>query len=174
MKYYGGFITAAILGAITWVLHQLGERFTTLVDMVYPYVIRTLQSYLAQWSSGADFLLWQLMAVVLAVIALAALVLVIVFKRSFISWSGWVLAGFSFVYLLHTLCFGLNYYAGPLAADIRMEVAQYTLDELKEATVYYRDQANILSKWVDRDENGNVKFDDFETLAAAAGEGEGQ
>ena len=171
MKYYGGFITAAILGAITWVLHQFGERFTTLVDMVYPYVIRTLQSYLAQWSGGVDFLLWQLLAVVLAVIALAALVLVIVFKRSVISWSGWVLAGLSFIYLLHTLCFGMNYYSGALAADIRMEVAQYTLDELKEATVYYRDKANLYAELVDRDESGNVKFQEFEVLADQAGEG---
>ena len=171
MKYYGGFITAAILGVITWIFHQFGERFTTLVDMVYPYVIRTLQSYLAQWSSGVDFLLWQLLAVLLVVIALAALVLVIVFKRSFISWSGWVLAGLSFIYLLHTLFFGLNYFSGTLAADIRMEVAQYTLDELKEATVYYRDKANLYAELVDRDESGNVKFQEFEVLADQAGEG---
>ena len=65
MKYLGGYITAAILGAITWVLMQFGERFTNLVDMVYPYVIRTLQSFLAQWSSGVDFLIWQLLAIVL-------------------------------------------------------------------------------------------------------------
>ena len=171
MKYYAGFITAAVLGVITWVFQQFGERFSTLVDMVYPYVIRTVQSFLAQWSSGVDFLVWQLLAVVAVVLVLAALVLVIVFRRSVISWTGWVLAGVSMVYLVHTLMFGLNYYAGPLANDIRLEVAQYTLDELKEATVYYRDQANTYAELVKRDQQGNVDFADFDTLADQAGEG---
>ena len=171
MKYLWGYVTAAILGALSWVLLQFGERFSTLVDMVYPYVMRTVQGYLAQWSGAVDFLLWQVLAVFLVVVLLAALVLCIAFKRNPVTWAGWVLAVVSGVYLLHTLLFGLSYHAGNLADDLRMEAAQYTLEELAEATEYYRDQANILAKWVDRDENGNVKFDDFETLAAAAGEG---
>ena len=48
MKYWFGYLTAAIFGAITWVLMRFGERFSTLVDMVYPYVIRTSESILAQ------------------------------------------------------------------------------------------------------------------------------
>ena len=67
MKYWAGFITAGIFGAITWVLLQFGQRFTVLVDMVYPYVIRTLQGMLAQWSGQVDFLLWQLLAVAIGV-----------------------------------------------------------------------------------------------------------
>ena len=62
MKYWRGYVVAAIFTAITVVLMQMGQRFTTLVDMVYPYVTRTLQDMLAQWSSGVDFVLWQLIA----------------------------------------------------------------------------------------------------------------
>ena len=171
MKYLGGYITAAVLGVITWVLMQFGERFSTLVDMVYPYVIRTLQGFLAQWSSGVDFLIWQLLAIVLVVVILATLVLVLAFKKSVIGWGGWVLSALVFIYLLHTMVYGLNYYAGSLADDLRMEVAQYTLEELADATEYYRERANILAMLVDRDEQGNVKFEDFETLAQQAGEG---
>ena len=36
LKYWGGYLTAAVFGAITWVLMQFGERFSQLVDMVYP------------------------------------------------------------------------------------------------------------------------------------------
>ena len=97
MKMLRGYLTAAIFGALTWVLMEFGERFTTLVDMVYPYVIRTLQGFLATWSGSVDFLIWQLLAVVAVVIAVAILVLVIVFRRSVISWSGWVLAGVAFL-----------------------------------------------------------------------------
>ena len=171
MKYLWGYVTAAILGAISWVLLQFGQRFSTLVDMVYPYVMRTVQGFLAQWSGSVDFLLWQVLAVFLVVVLLALLVVFVVLKKNPVTWAGWVLAACSFVYLLHTLLFGLSYHAGNLSDDLRLEVAQYTLEELAEATEYYRDQANILAKWVDRDEGGNVDFADFETLAEMAGQG---
>ena len=171
MKYLWGYVTAAIFGAIAWVLAQFGGRFSTLVDMVYPYVMRTVQDFLAQWSGGVDFLLWQVLAVFLVVLAIALLVVFLVLKKNVIQWAGWVLAGCAFVYMLHTLVFGLSYYAGDLSDDIRLEVAQYTIEELTEAAEYYRDQANILAEWVERDAEGNVVFDDFDTLAEMAGEG---
>ena len=171
MKYLGGYITAAIFGAITWVLMQFGERFTTLVDMVYPYVIRTMQTFLAEWSGGVDFLVWQLLAVVLGVLILASLVLMIVLKWNPIKWAGWVLAVFSCIYMFHTIMWGLNYYAGDLSEDIRLDVSSYTLEELTEATEYYRDKANVLADKMRREDSGNVKFSPFATLAAQAGEG---
>ena len=171
MKYWRGYLTAAIFGIITWVLMAFGSRFTTLVDMVYPYVIRTAQTMLAEWSSGVDFLLWQLGAIVLLVLGLASLVLMIILKLNHIQWFGWVLAACTFVYMIHTAVFGLNYYAGPLPDDIRMEIATYNADELEEAAIYYRDHANALADQVNRDEDGNVKFSDFKTLANQAGDG---
>ena len=171
MKYWRGYLTAAIFGIITWVLMAFGSRFTELVDMVYPYVIRTAQTMLAEWSSGVDFLLWQLGAIVLLVLALASLVLMIILKWNPFQWFGWVLAACTFVYMIHTAVFGLNYYAGPLPDDIRMEIATYNADELEEAAIYYRDHANALADQVNRDEDGNVKFSDFKTLANQAGDG---
>ena len=171
MKMLRGYLAAAIFGALTWVLMQFGERFTTLVDMVYPYVIRTLQGFLAAWSGSVDFLIWQVLAVALGVLALGGLVIVIVMKWNPVSWAGWVLAGVSFVYLLHTAMFGLNYYAGPLADDIRLDVGRYSVSELAEATEYYRDKANELAGQVKRDSSGNVEFSDFYMLAGRAGEG---
>ena len=171
MKMLRGYIAAAIIGALAWVLTQFGERFTTLVDMIYPYVIRTMQGYLATWSGAVDMLIWQVLAVALGVVALGGLVVVIVMKWNPISWGGWVLAAVSLVWLLHTAMFGLNYYAGPLAEDIRLDVGRYSVNELAEATEYYRDKANELAPLVDRDENGNVDFSEFHVLANKAGEG---
>ena len=171
MKYLWGYVTAGIIAAIAWVLSQFGERFSALVDMFYPYVMRTTQGFLAQWSSGVDFLLWQVLALFLVVLVLALLVIFLVLKKSPVNWLGWALSVAAFVYLLHTLLFGLSYHAGDLSDDLRMEVAQYTLEELTEATEYYRDMANIMAEWVDRDPEGNPVFDGFETLAAMAGEG---
>ena len=171
MKYWFGYLTAAIFGAITWVLMQFGEKFSTLVDMIYPYVIRTMQGMLAQWSSVVVFPLWQLLAVALGVLILASAVLMIVLKWNPIQWAGWVLAVFAGLYMLHTIMWGLNYHAGDLADDMRLEVAGYTLEELTEATEFYRDMAGDLAALVNRDAEGNVDFADFETLAERAGEG---
>ncbi len=171
MKYWFGYLTAAIFGAITFVLLRFGERFSTLVDMVYPYVIRTWEGTLAQWSSAVSFPIWQLLTVALGALILCSLVLMIVLKWNPVQWLGWVIAVFAGIYMLHTLLWGLNYYAGPLAEDMRLETASYTLEELTEAAEYYRDRANDLSGKVNRDSNGNVSFDDFDVLAEHAGEG---
>ena len=125
LKYLRGYLAAAIFGAITWILTRYGEQFSTLVDMIYPYVIRTLQTTLAQWSGQVDFCLWQLLAMVLGVIVLASIVLMILFKWNPISWFGWVLAAGCGIYMLHTLVFGLNYYAGPIAEDIQFQYSAY-------------------------------------------------
>ena len=171
MKYWFGYLTAGIFAAITWVLLQFGQKFTTLVDMVYPYVIRNVQNYLAQWTSVVDYPIWQVLAVVLAVLILASLVLVIVLKRNLIQWAGWVIAVFAGIFMLHTLVWGLSYHTGDLSADLRLDISSYTLEELTEATEYYRDKAIALAEQVNRDEQGNVQFEAFETLAENAGKG---
>ena len=171
MKYWRGYIAAAIFGVLTVVLMQMGQRFAVLVDMVYPYVIRTFQTMLAEWSSGTDLLLWQLGAVVLVVVALATIVLMIILRWNPIEWIGWALAVCTLVYMCHTLVYGMNYYAGPLAEDIRLEMVEYNVDELTEAAEYYRDMANELATQVKRDADGNVDFADFDVLAQQAGEG---
>ena len=171
MKYLWGYLTAGIFGAITWVLMQFGQRFSTLVDMVYPYVIRNFQGILAQWSGSVDFLLWQVLAVALGVVALTTLVIVVVLRKNVISWAGWMLAIVSFVYMIHTAMFGLNYYAGSLSDDLRMDVSRYAVSELAEATEYYRDKANELAAQVNRDQSGVASFASFGELAKKAGDG---
>ena len=171
MKYWAGFLTAAILAAISWVLMQFGARFTTLVDMVFPYVTRTVMEYLAAWSAPLEFCLWQVIVVAAVVVLIATVVLMIVMKWNPVRWLGWVLAVCSLVYLLHTVIFGLNYYAGDLADDIRLEKRKYTVEELASATTYYRDLANILAVQIKRDAKGDVVFDEFDKLALQAADG---
>ncbi len=171
MRYWFGYLTAGIFAAITWVLLQFGQRFSTLVDMIYPYVIRTLQGMLAEWTSSVDFPVWQVLAVALGVLILASLVLMLILKWNPIQWAGWVLAVFSGLYMLNTMMWGLNYYAGTLAEDMRLEVASYNLEELTEATLYYRDKANDLAAQIPRDAAGNPDFADFAQLAQQAGDG---
>ena len=162
---------AAILGVITWALTQFAAKFTVLVDMVYPYLTRTIQTFLATWSGGVDFCLWQVGIVVLAILLLATIVLMIIFRWNFVQWLGWVLAAAMSLGFLHTGLYGLNYYAGDLADDVRLPVYQYTVEDLQEATLYYRDKANALALEVPRSEDGSLNFGSFEELAQQAGNG---
>ena len=58
MKYWWGYLIAAIFAGFTWLLNQFGEKYSQLIDMVYPYVTRELQSILANWTAGTDTLVW--------------------------------------------------------------------------------------------------------------------
>ena len=171
MKYWRGYLIAAIFAAITWAVMQIGSKFTQLVDMVYPYVMRTMQTMLAQWSGSVDFVLWQVLAIVFGVLVLASVVLMIILKWNPVQWFGWVLSGVSVVFLLYTVTYGLNYYAGSIAEDIRLEVVEYNTEELTEAAIYYRDKANSLVAQVGRDANGTAAFSDFDYLAEQAADG---
>lgn len=171
LKNLWGYFTAAIFAGITYVLSQYGKQFSALIDMVYPYIIRTLEATLAQWSAAVPFLLWQLLAVTLGVVLIAALLVSIVLKKSVIRWFGWVLACISLVFMLHTVVYGMNYYAGDLSEDMRMEVSHYYLSDLVEATEYYRNQANTYASRMNRDSSGSLVFEDFDTMASKAGQG---
>ena len=171
MKYFRGYLVAGIFAALTWLLMQLGQRLSQLIDMVYPYVTRTLQTVLAEWSGSVDFLLWQMLAVVIVVILLATVVLMVVLRWNVIQWLGWVLSVASIVFFIHTGIYGLNQYAGPISDDIRMEVTEYTQEELEDATEYYRDKANELAGQIQRNENGDPEYPAFHDLAVQAGDG---
>ena len=171
MKYWAGYLTAAILGAIALALGRLADRYCTLVDMIYPYVTRTVQDVLSQWSSGVDFCLWQVGLMLLILAAVAVLVLVIVMHWSPMRLFGWILAVVSVLYLGNTMVYGLNYYAGSIATDIRMQVYEYSVDELRDAAAYYQEQANALAAQLPRDDEGDVIYSDFETMALQAGNG---
>ena len=149
---------------------ELGKNYAVLVDMMYPYMTRMVISYLTDWSIGVDFCLWQMVAVILIVGVLASIVLMIILRWNPIQWFGWVVAVASALFLLHTGIYGLNYYAGSVADDIRMGVSEYTVAELETAATYFRDQANALAQSVPRT-GGTLDYPAFEELALQAGNG---
>ena len=171
MKYWRGYLVTAVLGFFSWALLDFAKNHTQLVDMFYPYMTRMIQGTLAQWSGGTDQLLWQLLLVLFVVVLLATVVMMIVLRWNPIQWLGWVLAVASLVLFLNTGLYDLNEYAGPLAADIKLEMTDYTLSELEQAAAYYRDQANELATLVKRDSKGDVTFPEFEEMAEMAGDG---
>ena len=171
MKYWRGYLTAGIIGLITVGLMMIANRFSQLVDMVYPFVTREVQSILAGWSSTVSFTLWQVLVVAMLLAIAVTAVLMVTLKWNFVQWLGWVLAGASCIWLLHTGIYGLNYYAGSISDDIRLGNYEFTAQDLEDTTIYFRDKANEMARQMKRDENGKLLFDDFDTLAAQAGQG---
>ena len=173
MKYWRGYLIAAIIAACTWGLQEFAATHSALVDMIYPYMTRTVMEYLAQWSSSVDFCIWQSVLAVLIVVGLAAVVLMFVLKWNPVQLFGWVLVVVSLFNFATTAVFGLNNYAGPLAEDIRLENTEYaySVSELEKAAAYYREYANAMSNQITRDENGNLQYSDFETLSVQAADG---
>ena len=171
MRYWRGYLTAAILAVITGGLTLLAKRFSVLVDAFYPFLTREVQTVLAQWSSGVDVVVWQMLAMLLILGLLLSVVLMIALKWNFVRWLGWVLACASLVWMLHTGIYGLNYYAGPLSQDIHLNSNDFTVDDLEDATLYFRDKANAMAAQMPRDDNGDLIYSDFNTLAQKAGDG---
>lgn len=171
MKYWRGYLTAAILLACTWALREFAKAHTVLVDMIYPYVSRMALGFLADWSNDVSFCLWQTLLLILLVLVLTGVVLMVIFKWNPVRWLGWMCTGVAVIVFLNTCLYGLNQYSGPLSEDIRLDETDYTISELEAAANYYRDQANTLSVQVERDSKGNVKFADFTTLAKQATDG---
>ena len=171
MKYWRGYLTAGIIAFFSWMLITFAKSHAKLVDVIYPYVTRMAQGFLAEWSSGVDFCVWQLVALILVVLILTTVVLMVVFRWNPIQWFGWITAVASLLFFLHTALYGLNSYAGSIADDIRLEKTKYTLSELEDAAAYYRDRANELANKAPRDASGKLAYPTFEELAAQAGEG---
>ena len=171
MKYWRGFLVAAIVGFFSWLLIDFASSHTLVIDTIYPYISRMLQTSLAEWASSVTFCLWQVFAILLLLGLITSIVLMIVLRWNFIQWLGWVTACASCVFFLHTAAYGLNEYAGPMSDDIRLSVTDYTLHELEKATAFFRNEANTLSTQVDRTPEGDVRYPDFQTLANQAGEG---
>lgn len=171
MKYWRGFLVAFIFAAITWALNMFAAGHTALVDMVYPYMTRLIIGTIAHWSSNFAACLWQTALVILALGVIASLALVILRKGNLLRWLGWVLAVAMGINMCSTLLYGLNEYASPVSQDVRLDMTDYTVSELVEATGYYRDQANALASKVSRNGKGEVELPAFDELANQAGDG---
>lgn len=171
MKYWRGYLVALILAAITGALVAFAGAHSVLVDMIYPYLTRLIINSLAEWTGGFGLCLWQTLLLLLVLGAIGFTVYLIYRRRNLIQWIGWALAVIMFFTLCHTGLYGLNAYASPLADDVRLEVTDYTVSELNEATVFFRDKAKESSFSIQRNDKGVPQLESFETLAAKAGDG---
>lgn len=168
MKYWRGYLVAAIVAVFNWALIQFAKAHSELMDMVYPYMTRIVQNGLVQWSNATDICLWQLLLLFGGIIALFTVVLMVIFHWNPVQWFGWVLAVVTVVQLMSTSIYGLNLHAGSIAEDVRIPKEESTVASLEDAATYYLEQANIYANQISRDSKGQADFEDFAVLAQQA------
>lgn len=171
MKYWRGYVAAIIFAAITWGFVAFAQSHPVMIDMVYPYLTRIYISSMAGWAAGTAACIWQVLLILGIVAIVASAVLMVICRWNPVQWLGWVLAVAFGINMLSTVSYSLNAYASPLADDIRLDISDYTVSELNEATLFFRDQANALSVSIPRNEDGTPNIGTFEELAATAHEG---
>ncbi|MBO5867335.1 MAG: DUF3810 family protein, partial [Oscillospiraceae bacterium] len=171
MKHWIGFIVAGICGAITAALLAFAQAHPVLIDMVYPYLSRIFSNSMAELTAGTGTVVWQVLLLVGILLFIGLGVLTWFTKGSPLQWLGWSLAVVMFVSMLVTASYKLNAYASPTADDISLKISDYTVTELNEATLYFRDNGLKLAETLQRDGKGRVDNGDFNELAAAAAQG---
>lgn len=171
MKYWRGYLVAAIMAVIAGAAVAFAKAHPVLIDMIYPYLTRIYASAMADWTGAVSVCLWQVILLLGIVALIASIVMMVILRWNFVQWLGWLTATISCVALLNTVVWSLGAYASPLADDIRLEVSEYTVSELVETTNYFRDKANELAEKISRDENGLADFGTFEDVAALSYDG---
>ncbi len=171
MKYWRGYLVAAVIAVMSWALMQFAQAHVELMDMVYPYMSRVVLSSLSAWSGALEFCLWQVLVLVFVLAILVLVVLMVLLRWNPIQVFGWILVPISLYSFLNTAVYGLNVHTGSIAQDVQMETADYTPTALEEAASYYLEKANGLSAKVSRNEKNDLDFGSVSELAAEAGEG---
>lgn len=173
MKYWRGYLVALIVFIASWALLQFAASHTVLMDMVYPYMSRLIQTSLANWSSGVDYCIFQVFLPVFGAGVASSIVLMVVMKWNPIQWFGWVLAAVSVIMLLNTGLQGMNQYTGSIDADTRFTNGDCTVMSVKDAALYYLHQAEEVApkapKSYELDELNKKAADGFEYLTYEEG-----
>lgn len=154
---------------LTGVLIAVAQIFPQWFFSFYPDFSRQAAEILSKISGLMPFPIWEILCGLTILWFLYSLIQSIR-KVRFLRWCAGVLLGASLIIFLYVGLWGLNYYAPPLTEQLELPNEQYTVRQLKEATIYYRDMANAAAQEVDRNEDGSFRSGEFTDLAQIAGE----
>lgn len=162
-------LSGALL-VLTGILVLAAKFLTPFVFSFYPDLSRGAVKVIAAVTSVIPIALCELLLVFLLFWFVFTLVRAI--KRArMVRWLTGLLLLVCIVVTAFVGLWGLNYYAPPMQERLGLPKDKYTAQELKEATIYYRDMANALAPQVERDGDGVMAEYDFDALAKQAGEG---
>ncbi len=155
---------AGFFAVLTLILHLLGNYAPKLVFALYPSISQNILSALGGFFSVFPLAMWELLALALLIWILYTMI------RDFsqlkiIQWLTGVLMCFSIGVFVIMLLWGLNYYSPPMHEKIGLSGKEYSLQQLQQATIYYRDMANRTAYAVPRNGDGTMDSGSFPDLA---------
>lgn len=161
---------SGILLVLTAILVLAAKFLNGFFFSFYPAFSRGLLKVPAKITSIVPIAVWEILVILLVLWLITSLIRAILRAR-IVRW----LAGLLLMVCIFVFAFvgiwGLNYFAPPMAERLGLPEEQYTVAQLREATVYYRDMANQTAAQVERDADGVMVAYDFDKLALSAGEG---
>ncbi|MBQ1264662.1 MAG: DUF3810 domain-containing protein [Oscillospiraceae bacterium] len=171
MKTIGRLILSAIFFILTGLLLSAASTAPQLVFSFYPNLIASVLDAISSVTAQLPFALWEVLALLAVLWLIYSLVRSFSRGRGFFYWAAGVVLFASVLAFSFTALWGLYHYDADVSEKLQLEVRQYSVQELKQATEYYAEQANALSKEVVRPDGGVADFSEFESLAAKAASG---
>ncbi|MBR4308717.1 MAG: DUF3810 family protein [Oscillospiraceae bacterium] len=155
---------------LTAILTLVGRFAPELIRKVYMPLSRAAMTFLSGIFSVLPVAVWELLVVALLIWLLCSLV------RNFsdlkiTQWFTGLLLGVSVTVFLFMALWGLNYYAPSIQVQLGLSERECSVEELKQATVYYRNMANLTANSVTREDSGAMAPVSFEQLAHKAADG---
>ena len=129
---------------------------------------KKILSFLSGVTGPFPFPVWEVVLVLIVLLAIYFLIRCFTQKRSVLCWLAGVAELVCILVFLFVGLWGLNHYGPSVADRVSLTVTEYSRDQLKAATQYMADQASLWSDRVDRDENGDLAID-FSAMAKTAG-----
>ena len=159
-------IGAAILATITILALILAQLLPDFWFSFYTDFSLAAMRVLGVAFGWIPFAFWEILLVILLLSFLCGLVVAIKKGKG----AGYLCAVLEFVTLqimLFVLLWGLNGFAPTIGEQTGLEVKEYSVEELRDATAWYAQQASYYSGWVDRDEDGEVLLPEFSEMSDA-------
>lgn len=170
MKSIRRLISSVCLLVTTGLLILAATQLNSFFFSFYPAFSRAALRFLAGLTAPLPCAVWELLLIALLLWFLISF-FVDLCKGRLLQWLSGLLLGLSLSVFLFMGLWGLNYYAPSMASRLSLPERKYTVEELREATQYYRDRANETALFVARDEDGVMLAGDFDALACTAGDG---
>ena len=129
---------------LTGLMVLAAKFFGGVVFAFYPEFSRSVTGVLAAVTSVVPFALCEVLLVALVLWFLISLIRAIV-RRRLVRWVTGVLLIVCILLTAFVGIWGLNYYAPPMRERLGLSDRQFTVAELKEATLYFGAQAGALA-----------------------------
>ena len=168
MKTMKKIVTAVLLFGIDGLMMFLFQKFPSLFFPAYRAFSKKWIAFLSSLSGGLKIAVWDIGALVLAVLAVVSLIHVLVKRKSFFKWFQNVVLLVSLLAFVAVQGWMLNHYAPKLSEDLNLEVKEYSIDELYACSEYYMLKAAEYADKIER-KDGVAICQDFYEMAKIAG-----